>query len=163
MTMQDSGSVHLPAPARAVLALSATGQSTAEIAVGLQLSPYEVHVHLSSAMGALGARSKLEAILAALRLRLILVPSSLQCDMLKALAGGATLVGTSRSLARSLRASVKDLRAGLRGLLEVELIAVNSDSSGRLVVRLERRVSPAFPPIPQALERRRTHPDIGLL
>ena len=114
-------------------------------------------------MVALGAQSKLEAILTALRLRLILVPSTFQCDLLTALAGNATLAGTLRTLARSLHVSVTDLRAGLRGLLEVELIAVHSESSGRLVVRLERRVSHGLSPFPSASERRRPRRDIRLL
>ena len=163
MTEQESAAVHLPAPERAILALSATGQRTPDIAADLQLSVHEVWEHLATAMVALGAQSKLEAILAALRLRLILVPSTLQCDLLRALAGGATLAGTLRTLARSLHVSVTDLRAGLRGLLEVELIAVDSESGGRLVVRLERRVSRALPPPLPAVERRRPRPDIRLL
>jgi hypothetical protein len=116
--------------------------------------------HLAAAMGALGARSRLEAVVGALRLRLILVSSALQCDVLKALAGGETLVGTVRTLARSLQVSATDLRAGLRGLLEVQLIAVHSSAHGQqLVVRLERRVASTLP-LPPAIERRRPGPHV---
>src|SRR6185436_13675700 len=136
MTREESAAVQLPAPGRAILALSATGQDPTDIAADLHLSLHDVREHLATAVTALGAASKLEALLAALRLRLILVPSTLQCDLLRALAGGATLAGTLRTLARSLHVTMTDLRAGLRGLLEVELIAVHSEASDRVVVRL---------------------------
>jgi DNA-binding CsgD family transcriptional regulator len=159
MTTDDAAPPRLPGVQRAVLALSAIGESTEEIAADLQLAVPEVRGHLAAAVGTLGARSGLEAILAARRLRLIVLPSALQRAVLRALAGGATLVGTPRTLARSLRVSVGELRDGLRGLLEVQLIAVSSGARGQLVVRLERRVAQALPPLPPAIERRRPGPD----
>ena len=160
MIMGDAAPFQLPGLQRAILALSAVGGSAEEIAADLQLAMHEVQGHLTSAVGALGARSKLEAILTARRLGLIVLPSALQCAVLRALAGGATLVGTPRTLARSLRVSLGDLQADLRGLLEVQLIAVSSSARDQLVVRLERRVARALPPLPPAIERRRPGPDI---
>jgi DNA-binding CsgD family transcriptional regulator len=158
--MRDPASPQVPAVQRAILALSAIGESTEEIAAGLQLPTQEVRDHLVAAMGELRARSKPEAILAAHRLRLIVIPSALQCAMLRALAGGGTLVGTIGTLARSHRVGASDLRAGLRELLEVQLVAVYSDARGQLVVRLERRISLALPPLPLDIERRRHGPTI---
>jgi DNA-binding CsgD family transcriptional regulator len=55
----------------AVLAASATGRTVAEVAELLGQSPEEVRRHLGSAIARLGARSKLEAVLVALRRGLI--------------------------------------------------------------------------------------------
>ena len=54
-----------------VLQLSATGLLTDEVAIQLGMDPDEVRRHLAGAMAALGARSKLEAVLLALRAGLI--------------------------------------------------------------------------------------------
>ena len=159
--MSDPAPPQLPAVQRAILALSAAGERAEDIAADCQLSVDEVVGHLTTAIGVLGAHSKLEAILTARRLRLIMVPSALQSAILRALAGGGTLMGTSRTLARSLRVSAVDLRAGIRGLLEVHLVAVHGDAHGqRLVLRLERRASQVLPPLPPGIERRRPGPDI---
>jgi DNA-binding CsgD family transcriptional regulator len=56
-----------------VLALSARGLSTAEVAAELGADPDEVRGALRRAMAELGARSKLEAIILALRAGLIVV------------------------------------------------------------------------------------------
>jgi DNA-binding CsgD family transcriptional regulator len=163
MSVHDSPPITLPTAQRAILALAATGATTAEIAPVLQFSVQEIHEHLGAAIEALAARSKLEAVVTALRLGLTLVPSDLQCDILRALADGATLVGTIRTLARSLGVSMNDLRVGLRGLLEVRLIALYSGQHEALVVRFERRGAPALSPVLPAVERRRPRPDIRLL
>jgi DNA-binding NarL/FixJ family response regulator len=54
-----------------VLALSATGMTTREVATWLGLTRDEVRDHLVRAIVALGARSKIEAVVKALRLGLI--------------------------------------------------------------------------------------------
>jgi len=59
---------------RTVLALSATGLGTAEDAAALQLPVHEVRAHLTSAIALLKARSKLEAVIFALRRGLIRLP-----------------------------------------------------------------------------------------
>src|SRR5256885_1961759 len=59
---------------RAVLALSATGLVSDEVAAALQIPVYEVRAHLASAMVRLRARSRLEAVIIALRHGLILPP-----------------------------------------------------------------------------------------
>ena len=65
------GSRHL-APAEVdVLRASATGMTTAEVAAHLGVTTDAVRGHLARAMAALGARSKLEAVLIALRRGLI--------------------------------------------------------------------------------------------
>ena len=61
----------LGATAREVLELAATGMTTDEIAAYLGMSPDEVRHHTSRAITALGARSKLDAVVLALRLGLI--------------------------------------------------------------------------------------------
>ena len=60
---------------RLVLRLSATGLLADEVAEHLGLSPEEVHRHLRGAMAALGARSKLEAVVLALRAGLVDLPA----------------------------------------------------------------------------------------
>ncbi len=57
-----------------VLRLSATGLLTHEVAEQLGMHPGEVRRHIGRAMAALGARSKLEAVMLALRLGLIDLP-----------------------------------------------------------------------------------------
>ncbi len=64
-------SVSLDADARLVLQLSAAGMLSGEVAERLGMAPDEVRRHLQAAMTALGARSKLEAVVLALRLGLI--------------------------------------------------------------------------------------------
>ena len=54
-----------------VLRLSATGLQTDEVAEHLGIGVDEVRLHLERAMAALGARSKLEAVVLALRAGLI--------------------------------------------------------------------------------------------
>ncbi len=54
-----------------MLGLSATGLLTHGVAERLGLSPDEVRRHVTSAMAALGARSKIEAVVLGLRLGLI--------------------------------------------------------------------------------------------
>jgi DNA-binding NarL/FixJ family response regulator len=54
-----------------VLELSAHGTTAQEVAASLRLSRDEVHEHLAAAIRSLGAQSKLEAILFALRRSLI--------------------------------------------------------------------------------------------
>ena len=57
-----------------VLRLSATGLTTDEVAERLGLHPDEVRRHLASTMAALGASSKLEAVVRALERGLIHLP-----------------------------------------------------------------------------------------
>ena len=61
---------------RLVLQLSATGLLTDEVAERLGIAPDEVRRHVAAAMAALGARSKLEAVLLALRLGVITLPGA---------------------------------------------------------------------------------------
>ena len=61
---------------RLVLRLSATGLATAEVADRLGISPDEVRRHLGAAIAALGASSKLEAIVLAVRRGLIDLPGA---------------------------------------------------------------------------------------
>ena len=63
--------VRLAAMERAVLQLAATGAVTDELAAHLSMSPDAVRQHLAAAMDRLGVRSKLEAVVVALRLGLI--------------------------------------------------------------------------------------------
>jgi DNA-binding CsgD family transcriptional regulator len=58
-----------------VLRLSATGLLTHEVADQLGMDPDEVRRHVTSAMATLGARSKLEAVVLALRWGLIELPA----------------------------------------------------------------------------------------
>ena len=57
-----------------VLRLSATGLLADEVAEHLGLSPDEARRHLAGAMAALGARSKLEAVVRAVERGLIRLP-----------------------------------------------------------------------------------------
>ena len=66
--------VGLSALQRQVLQVSATGASTSEVATRLGMSVDEVREHLAQAIALLGARSKLEAVIRALRLGLIRLP-----------------------------------------------------------------------------------------
>ena len=54
-----------------VLGLSATGLLSDEVADQLGMDPHEVREHIRAAMAALGARSKLEAVVLALRAGLV--------------------------------------------------------------------------------------------
>ena len=64
----------LSAQQQAVLALSATGLISAEVADALQLPVQEVRTDLAHAIRILGASSKLEAVIIALWLGLIDLP-----------------------------------------------------------------------------------------
>ena len=59
---------------RDVLAASAHGLTTDEVAALLELSPEEVRATIAEAIMALGARSKLEAVIIALRTGQIALP-----------------------------------------------------------------------------------------
>jgi len=59
---------------RLVVRLSATGLATDEVAERLGLAPDEVRRHVAGAVVALGARSKLEAVVLAVRHGLIELP-----------------------------------------------------------------------------------------
>lgn len=59
---------------RLVLRLSAAGLTAAEVAVQLGIAPDDVRRHLKGAILALGARSKLEAVVLAIREGLIELP-----------------------------------------------------------------------------------------
>ena len=59
---------------QAVLALSATGLNSAEVAAALEIPMSEVRAHLARAVTELGAASKLEAVIIALRRGLIELP-----------------------------------------------------------------------------------------
>lgn len=65
----------LDADARTVLRLSALGLTTVEVAAQLGMTPKQVRRHVARAISILGARSKLEAVVIALRLRLIQLPT----------------------------------------------------------------------------------------
>ena len=65
------GAVSLSERQRAALTLSAAGLTSAEVADVLGISVAEIRAHLSSAIAVLGARSKLEAVIVALRSGLI--------------------------------------------------------------------------------------------
>jgi len=66
--------LELAARERAVLAASATGLAVIEVADALDVAPDQVRATLRSAIAKLGARSKLEAIIIALRRGLIELP-----------------------------------------------------------------------------------------
>ena len=59
-----------------VLRLSATGMMTDEVAAHLRIGADEVRRHLIVAMAALGARSKLEAVVLAVGLGLVTLPGA---------------------------------------------------------------------------------------
>jgi two-component system, NarL family, nitrate/nitrite response regulator NarL len=71
----DPSPMTLSAVQRRVLELSATGAVSSEVAAMLRMTPAEVRACLASAQQALGARSKLEAVLIALRHGLLRLPS----------------------------------------------------------------------------------------
>ncbi len=58
-----------------VLRLSAMGMTTAEVADHLQIGPDEVRQYMAGAVAALGASSKLEAVVIAVRRGLIDLPA----------------------------------------------------------------------------------------
>jgi DNA-binding CsgD family transcriptional regulator len=162
MPNRESTAGALSAPQEAVLTLSASGFYPAEVATVLRLGVDEVRAHLAGCVSALGARSRLEAVVIALRRRLIRPLSAAQREILGALVQGTILVGTVDTLAQSLEVSVSELRSDLRDLLEAERIAVHGAPLGRLTIRLERRASRALPALPPAIERRRSMPTSGL-
>lgn len=59
-----------------ILQRLAEGMSTAELAEALFISPHTVHSHVRSILSKLGVRSKLEAVLFALRQRVIRLPEA---------------------------------------------------------------------------------------
>src|SRR5690348_1314396 len=67
----DPTTFDLSAQQQLVLSLSATGLTSAEVASALHVPVQEVQTYLASAIQALGARSKLEAVIVALRYDLI--------------------------------------------------------------------------------------------
>ena len=69
----SDGTARLSAAERQVLQLSAAGLLSGEVAERLGMSPDDVWRHLQAAMTALDARSKLEAVVLALRLGLGLI------------------------------------------------------------------------------------------
>ena len=71
MNADDRADHRLSRPQRRVLALAAQGMTTTDIAAQLGGTPDEVRSHVAGAIVALGARSKLEAVVTALRLGLI--------------------------------------------------------------------------------------------
>ena len=71
---------YLDRDARAVLQCMAGGASTDEVAAELGLAPDAVRRHLGAAIRTLGARSKLGAIVAAIRLGLIAPPDPPEFD-----------------------------------------------------------------------------------
>jgi len=75
-TVVDDGPV-LTARSRAVLAASATGLVVAEVAEMLALPPADVRRTLIAAIAKLGAHSKLEAVVIAVRTGLIALPRDL--------------------------------------------------------------------------------------
>jgi len=75
MLNTDPTTVDLSAQQRLVLSLSATGLTSAEVATALHVPVQEVRAHLASAIQALGARSKLEAVLLADRRGLLEPPA----------------------------------------------------------------------------------------
>ena len=75
VTPDDRVSVGLTFQERDVLAISATGRAVQEVAEVLGLSPEIVRQHIVSAISKLGTRSKLEAVVLALRHGLIEPPA----------------------------------------------------------------------------------------
>jgi len=74
MTPPDGGDPSLTPLEREVLAVSATGLTTAEVADRLGLATSDVRRALASAVAKLGARSRLEAVIIAVRRGLIDLP-----------------------------------------------------------------------------------------
>jgi two-component system response regulator DesR len=74
MALLDDRSTELTAGERQALRLSAQGLYVPEVAEEMCASPDTVREWLSSAIGKLGARSKLEAVIIALRRGLIDLP-----------------------------------------------------------------------------------------
>jgi DNA-binding CsgD family transcriptional regulator len=73
MSSSDGRDAWISAEERTVLAASATGRSVAEVAELLGQPPEVVRRQLASAITKLGARSKLEAVVLALRRGLIIL------------------------------------------------------------------------------------------
>jgi DNA-binding CsgD family transcriptional regulator len=72
----DRRTARLTARGRDVLAVSATGRTSVEVAETLGLAPEAVRGSIASAITMLGARSKLEALVIAVRDGLINLPGS---------------------------------------------------------------------------------------
>ena len=85
ITRRDSpgseSELHLSSLERDVLAITATGRSVAEVAAFLSQPPDKVREALRHAIIKLGARSKLEAVLIALRASLIVLPEHIPESM----------------------------------------------------------------------------------
>ena len=79
--------MHLDPDARRVLELSACGLTSTEVAAHLGDDREAVLVRILRGMAALGARSKLEAVVTALRLGLIELPAPPRPERAGALAG----------------------------------------------------------------------------
>ncbi|MDP8922349.1 MAG: LuxR C-terminal-related transcriptional regulator [Chloroflexota bacterium] len=73
MGLHQSGT--LTAMEHLALRLSATGMTTAEVADHLGIDPAEARRHVAGAVAALGARSKLEAVVLAVRWGLFDLPA----------------------------------------------------------------------------------------
>jgi DNA-binding NarL/FixJ family response regulator len=74
ISIRSGARARLTARERAVLAASATGLVLTGVADALDLSPEAVRAALASAIAKLGARSKLEAVIVALRDGMIDLP-----------------------------------------------------------------------------------------
>jgi DNA-binding CsgD family transcriptional regulator len=74
MPLSEGPGSWISADERAVLAASGSGLSATEVAERLGYPPERVRHHLASAMTKLGARSKLEAVIIALRNGMIDLP-----------------------------------------------------------------------------------------
>jgi hypothetical protein len=86
-----------------------------------------------------------------------------KCGLLDKVSHGSVMVGTVDVLSHELGVTTTELRGVLREMLEARLVAVSADSSGRLIIRLERRAADAVPPLPPRLERRKPTSDIWIL
>jgi hypothetical protein len=84
-------------------------------------------------------------------------------DLLDKVSHGSVVVGTIDALCRELGVTTTELRGVLRELLEVRVIAVSAESSGRLIIRLERRAATSVPPVPPRPDRRKVKSDIWIL
>jgi DNA-binding CsgD family transcriptional regulator len=158
-----AAAITLSAQQAAALGLAASGFATSEVAILLRLSVDEARGLLAGCVGLLGAGSKLDAVVIALRLGLVRLPSAAQREILSRLVESTILVGSIETLGHTLAVSMADLRTALCELLETERIAVHSAPGGQLTIRLERRASRALPALPPAIERRRASPDIWIL
>ena len=84
-------------------------------------------------------------------------------DLLDKVSHGSVMVGTVDVLCHDLGVTTTELRGLLREMLEARLVAVSAESSGRLIIRLERRAAAAVPPLPPRIERRKPKSDICIV